>query len=108
MADPRQWNATSGELPWSSSAREDRQFAVIAALVAVIFLPVAFWIPSLHVPEIERSELNRFHHNWLVWWNGQNRLWLLNRNRRNQNQSLKKSRFLNPSQNPRLQSLRLN
>ncbi|WP_286219847.1 AgmX/PglI C-terminal domain-containing protein [Marinobacter apostichopi] len=56
MADPRHWSATSGELPWSSTAREDRQFAIVAALVAVIFLPVALWIPSLHVPEIERSE----------------------------------------------------
>lgn len=56
MADSCQWNATSGVLPWSSAAREDRQFAVIAALVAVIFLPVALWIPSRHVPEIERSE----------------------------------------------------
>ncbi len=56
MADPRQWSATSGELPWSSAAREDRQFAIIAALVAVIFLPVALWIPFLHVPEIELSE----------------------------------------------------
>ncbi|WP_203300675.1 AgmX/PglI C-terminal domain-containing protein [Marinobacter sediminum] len=56
MADLRQWSAASGELPWSSAAREDRQFAIIAALVAVIFLPVSLWIPSLHVPEIERSE----------------------------------------------------
>ena len=56
MADSRQWNVTSGQLPWSSAAKEDRQFAVISALVAVIFLPVALWIPSLNVPEIERSE----------------------------------------------------
>ena len=56
MADSRQWNATSGQLPLSSAAKEDRQFAIISALVAVIFLPVALWIPSLHVPEIERSE----------------------------------------------------
>lgn len=56
MADLRQWNAISGELPWSSAAREDRQFAIITALVAVLFLPVALWIPSLQVPEVERSE----------------------------------------------------
>lgn len=56
MANPRPWNATGGELPWSSATREDRQFAIIAALVAVIFLPVALWIPSFDVPEIERSE----------------------------------------------------
>lgn len=56
MADLRQWNAISGELPWSSAAREDRQFAIITVLVAVLFLPVALWIPSLQVPEVERSE----------------------------------------------------
>ncbi|MEO9525178.1 AgmX/PglI C-terminal domain-containing protein [Marinobacter alexandrii] len=56
MADLRQWNATSGELPWSSAAKEDRQFAIIAALVAAVFLLIALWVPFLHVPEIERSE----------------------------------------------------
>lgn len=46
-------------LPWSRDAGERRRFAGILVAMLALFLPPAFLIPMLEVPEIERSEAEK-------------------------------------------------
>ncbi|MCM0611865.1 AgmX/PglI C-terminal domain-containing protein [Marinobacter sediminum] len=46
-------------LPWSADAGERRRFGVILGLTLIVFVPPAFLIPTLEVPEIERSEAEK-------------------------------------------------
>lgn len=50
--------ARSG-LPWSRDLNESRRFTGIVLLMLALFLPPAFLIPMLEVPEVERSEAEK-------------------------------------------------
>ena len=43
-------------LPWSQDSSENRRFAVILALLLIVFVPLALVIPRLTVPEPTRQE----------------------------------------------------
>ncbi len=47
------------ELPWSASAREDRQFGLIAVVITSLFLALGLILPTIEVPEIERAEAEK-------------------------------------------------
>ena len=46
-------------LPWSRDLNESRRFTGIVLLMLALFLPPAFLIPMLDVPEVERSEAEK-------------------------------------------------
>lgn len=46
-------------LPWSRDLGENRRFAGILLVMLAIFLPPAFLVPMLDVPEVERSEAEK-------------------------------------------------
>lgn len=56
MADTGSSAPRSPGLPWNRDARENLGFSVILVIMLVLFLPPAFLIPTLDLPEIERSE----------------------------------------------------
>lgn len=56
MADSRSSAPNSPGLPWNRDARENLGVSAILVIMLVLFLPPAFLIPTLDVPEIERSE----------------------------------------------------
>lgn len=59
MADRRSSPVGQGLLPWSREAGENRRFAIILLAMLVLFLPPAFLIPSLELPERDRSEVEQ-------------------------------------------------
>lgn len=59
MADNAHSPLAGSGLPWSSDLGERRRFAVIMVVMLALFLPPAFLIPVLEVPEIERSEAEK-------------------------------------------------
>ncbi|MEC7378193.1 MAG: AgmX/PglI C-terminal domain-containing protein [Pseudomonadota bacterium] len=59
MADRGLSPVAQGLLPWSREAGENRRFAVILSVMLVLFLPPAFLIPSLELPERDRSEVEQ-------------------------------------------------
>ena len=59
MADNGYSPATGSGLPWSRDLGESRRFAGIVLLMLALFLPPAFLIPMLDVPEVERSEAEK-------------------------------------------------
>lgn len=59
MADAREHRGQEMGLPWRTAKGENRRFAVISLLVAAVFLPMAVLIPTIEVPEIERSEAEK-------------------------------------------------
>lgn len=59
MADARGDFGQEMGLPWRPAPGENRRFALICALIAAFFLPLAVIIPTLEVPEIERSEAEK-------------------------------------------------
>lgn len=52
------WSSTSNSpgLPWNRDPRENLGFSAILVIVLALFLPPAFLIPTLDLPEIDRSE----------------------------------------------------
>jgi hypothetical protein len=46
-------------LPWSRDLGENRRFAGILVVMLALFLPPAFLVPMLDVPEVERSEAEK-------------------------------------------------
>lgn len=56
MADRR--NLPSG-LPWGAEKGENRRFLLALVLMLAVFLPPAFLIPTLNLPEPERSEAEK-------------------------------------------------
>jgi|25BtaG_2_1085352.scaffolds.fasta_scaffold01605_3 outer membrane biosynthesis protein TonB len=56
MADTRSSAPNSPGLPWNRDARENLGFSAILVIMLFLFLPPAFLIPTLDLPEIERSE----------------------------------------------------
>lgn len=59
MADNAHSPLAGSGLPWSSDLGERRRFAVIMVVMLALFLPPAFLVPMLEVPEIERSEAEK-------------------------------------------------
>lgn len=59
MADNGYSTATGSGLPWSRDLGESRRFTGIVLLMLALFLPPAFLIPMLDVPEVERSEAEK-------------------------------------------------
>ncbi len=59
MADHAHSPLADSGLPWSSDLGERRRFAVIMVVMLALFLPPAFLVPMLEVPEIERSEAEK-------------------------------------------------
>ncbi|MBW4933360.1 AgmX/PglI C-terminal domain-containing protein [Marinobacter sp. F4206] len=59
MAEARDALEQGMGLPWRSAKGEHTRFALTAALVAIVFLPLAVLIPILDVPEIERSQAEK-------------------------------------------------
>ncbi|SFR40067.1 hypothetical protein SAMN04488073_0490 [Marinobacter gudaonensis] len=59
MADQRSSPEVHSLLPWSREAGENRRFAVILVVMVALFLPPAFLIPSLQLPERDRSEVEQ-------------------------------------------------
>lgn len=59
MADNAHSPLAGSGLPWSSDLGERRRFAVIMVVMLALFLPPAFLVPMMEVPEIERSEAEK-------------------------------------------------
>ena len=59
MADNAHSPLAGSGLPWSIDLGERRRFAVIMVVMLALFLPPAFLVPMLEVPEIERSEAEK-------------------------------------------------
>lgn len=59
MADQRSSPEVQSLLPWSREAGENRRFIVILVVMLALFLPPAFLIPSLQLPERDRSEVEQ-------------------------------------------------
>ncbi len=59
MADQRSSPEMQSLLPWSREAGENRRFIVILVVMLALFLPPAFLIPSLQLPERDRSEVEQ-------------------------------------------------
>lgn len=59
MADNAPSLLAGSGLPWSSDLGERRRFAVIMVVMLALFLPPAFLVPMMEVPEIERSEAEK-------------------------------------------------
>lgn len=47
------------QLPWSSSAREDKRFNIILFIFLFILIAAGIWIYGVEVPEIDRKELEK-------------------------------------------------
>ncbi|WP_417566784.1 AgmX/PglI C-terminal domain-containing protein [Marinobacter sp.] len=56
MADTFSSGAQSAGLPWSRDAGETLRFGAIVAVMLALLLPPALLIPTLDLPDIERSE----------------------------------------------------
>lgn len=56
MADSFSPAGQSAGLPWSRDTGENLRFGAIVAVMLALFLPPAFLIPTLDLPEIERSD----------------------------------------------------
>ncbi|MTI98644.1 MAG: AgmX/PglI C-terminal domain-containing protein [Marinobacter adhaerens] len=59
MADNAHSPLAGSGLPWNSDFGERRRFSVIMVVMLALFLPPAFLVPMLEVPEIERSEAEK-------------------------------------------------
>ncbi|TYC62683.1 AgmX/PglI C-terminal domain-containing protein [Marinobacter sp. BW6] len=59
MADNGYSSVGGSGLPWSRDLGEGRRFSAIVLVMLTLFLPPAFLIPMLEVPEIERSEAEK-------------------------------------------------
>jgi len=59
MADHAHSPSAGSGLPWSRDFGERRRFTVIVVVMLALFLPPAFLVPMLEVPEIERSEAEK-------------------------------------------------
>ncbi|WP_296931444.1 AgmX/PglI C-terminal domain-containing protein [uncultured Marinobacter sp.] len=59
MADDVNSPLAGSGLPWSRDLGERRRFTVILVVMLALFLPPAFLVPMLEVPEIERSEAEK-------------------------------------------------
>ena len=59
MADHANSPLAGSGLPWSRDLGERRRFTVILVVMLALFLPPAFLVPMLEVPEIERSEAEK-------------------------------------------------
>ena len=59
MADNAYSPLAGSGLPWSRDPGERRRFTVIMVVMLTLFLPPAFLVPILEVPEIERSEAEK-------------------------------------------------
>ena len=59
MADNAHSPLAGSGLPWNSDLGERRRFAVIMVVMLALFLPPAFLVPMMEVPEIERSEAEK-------------------------------------------------
>lgn len=56
MADPQALVMHQPGLPWNRDSRENLRFTAIVVVMLVLFLPPALLIPTLDLPEIERSK----------------------------------------------------
>ncbi|MBW0146396.1 AgmX/PglI C-terminal domain-containing protein [Marinobacter arenosus] len=59
MAEARENLGQEMGLPWRTAKGENRRFVVISLLVAAVFLPLAVLIPTIDVPQIERSQAEK-------------------------------------------------
>lgn len=73
MADNAHSPLAGSGLPWSSDLGERRRFAVIMVVMLALFLPPAFLVPMMEVPEIERSEAEKVPPGWRASWKSRNR-----------------------------------